>query len=78
MSKRIAVRLPDDIVEFVDGLVEGGQAASRDVVVERALDRERRRDVAARTPSIVAGVDADHDLANLGQLAVHTRLDCLD
>ena len=43
MSKQIAVRLPDHLVEFVDGLVTDGEAKSRAAVVTRALERERRR-----------------------------------
>jgi Arc/MetJ-type ribon-helix-helix transcriptional regulator len=36
MSTQIAVRLPEQLVEYVDGLVEQG-AGSRAVVVARAL-----------------------------------------
>lgn len=63
MSKQIAVRLPKDIVDFVDALVRDGQADSRAVVVRRALERERRRSIAARDAEILArgGVDADMD-----------------
>jgi len=71
------VPLPDDIVEFIDGLVAGGQATSRAVVVERALDRERRRVSAARdaTP---APVEAGRGFGSPADVAVHTRLDSLD
>lgn len=77
MSKRIAVPLPDDIVAFIDGLVAGGQATSRAVVVERALDRERRRVSVARdeTP---AQVQAGQGFGSRADAAVHTRLDSLD
>jgi Arc/MetJ-type ribon-helix-helix transcriptional regulator len=37
MSTQIAVRLPDDLVEYVDALVREG-AGSRAVVVTRALN----------------------------------------
>ena len=43
MSTQIAVRLPDDLVAFVDDLVRHGDAASRAAVVTQALERERRR-----------------------------------
>lgn len=68
MSKQIAVRLPDDLVAFVDEVVEGGGASSRASVVTRALERERRRAVAARDAAILAdtGPDADMD-----RLAAH-------
>ena len=63
MSKQIAVRLPDDIVEFVDALVRDGKADSRAVVVRRALERERRQAIAAQDAAILArsGSDADMD-----------------
>jgi len=62
MSKQIAVRLPEDIVDFVDGLVSQGEASSRAVVVARALERERRRSVAARDAAILAQAGADRDM----------------
>lgn len=63
MSKQIAVRLPDDIVEFVDTLIRDGKARSRAAVVTRALERERRRAIAAQDAAILAraGTDADMD-----------------
>ena len=54
MSKQIAVRLPDDLVDFVDGLIAAGAATSRADVVARALHRERRRAAAARDAEIYA------------------------
>jgi Arc/MetJ-type ribon-helix-helix transcriptional regulator len=78
MSKQIAVRLPDDIVEFIDRLVEKGEASSRADVVARAVDRERRRNVAARDAAILAQAGADPDLDGLAAYAVRTRLDGLD
>ena len=49
MSKQIAVRLPDDIVDFIDQSVDNGQASSRAIVVARAIDCERQRAVARAT-----------------------------
>ena len=43
MSKQIAVRLPDDLVDFLDELVASGDEASRASIVTRALKREKRR-----------------------------------
>ncbi|HET8587961.1 MAG TPA: YlcI/YnfO family protein, partial [Candidatus Limnocylindria bacterium] len=54
MSKQIAVRLADDLVEFVDDVVGSGKERSRAAVVARALERERRRMVAARDAEILA------------------------
>jgi len=48
MSKQIAVRLPDDLVDFIDQLIDRGDATSRAVVVARAVAKERRREIAAR------------------------------
>jgi Arc/MetJ-type ribon-helix-helix transcriptional regulator len=75
MSKQIAVRLPDDIVDFVDRLVADGQAKSRAVVVARALARERRRQTAARDAAILAEAGADPDLDSLAEYVTHAPLD---
>ncbi len=77
MSRQIAVRLPDDLVAFIDHLVEDDQASSRAVVVARALERERRRELAARDAAILAQPGADADLNSLAQFAAHTPLDDL-
>ncbi len=69
MSKQIAVRLPDELVAFVDGVVGSGAARSRASVVTRALERERRRAVAARDAEILARSGPDQDLAGLAQHA---------
>jgi Arc/MetJ-type ribon-helix-helix transcriptional regulator len=69
MSKQIAVRLADELVEFVDDLVESGSERSRAAVVTRALERERRRAVAARDAEILAQAGADPELAGLAEHA---------
>lgn len=69
MSKQIAVRLADELVEFVDELVKSGTERSRAAVVTRALERERRRAVAARDAEILARTGADHELAGLAEHA---------
>jgi Arc/MetJ-type ribon-helix-helix transcriptional regulator len=78
MSKQIAVRLPDDIVEFIDQLVEHGEASSRAAVVARAVDRERRREIAARDAAILAQSHGDPDFDSLAQYAARTPFDDLD
>jgi Arc/MetJ-type ribon-helix-helix transcriptional regulator len=75
VSVQIAVRLPDSMVEFLDRLVADGQATSRASVVERALAREFRRQVAARDAAILAKTGADPDMDSLADYAVGTRLD---
>ncbi|MGH7733786.1 MAG: YlcI/YnfO family protein [Gemmatimonadales bacterium] len=54
MSTQIAVRLPDETVAFLDRLVAEGRAASRAALIARALERERRREMAARDAAILA------------------------
>ena len=70
MTKQIAVRLADELVEFVDELVESGSDRSRAAVVTRALERERRRAVATRDAEILARAGADRDLEALAEHAV--------
>lgn len=67
MSKLIAVRLPHDIVEFVDELVATGEATSRASVVSRALERERRRTVAANDVAVLTGSGGDPDMDTLAE-----------
>lgn len=75
MSKQIAVRLPDDLVDFVDALVRDGKADSRAIVVRRALERERRRAVAAHDAAILARSAADTDMDDLARHLVRAPLD---
>lgn len=65
MSKQIAVRLSDELVAFVDERVDAGVERSRAAVVERALERERRRLIAARDAEILARTEPDEDLEAL-------------
>jgi Arc/MetJ-type ribon-helix-helix transcriptional regulator len=69
MSTQIAVRLPDEVVEFVDEIVKSGGGRSRAAVVTRALERERRRVVAMRDAEILARTGPDPELAGLAQHA---------
>ncbi|HEY9497231.1 MAG TPA: YlcI/YnfO family protein [Intrasporangium sp.] len=43
MSKQIAVRLPEHMVEQIDTLVSDGAVPSRAALVQSALERELRR-----------------------------------
>lgn len=65
-------------MDFIDQLVEHGQATSRASVVARALDRERRREIAARDAAILARTDPEADLDGLAEYAARTPLDDLD
>jgi Arc/MetJ-type ribon-helix-helix transcriptional regulator len=69
MSIQIAVRLPDELVAFVDEVVVSGGGSSRAAVVTKALERERRRTVAARDAEILALTGPDRELAGLAEHA---------
>ncbi len=73
MSKQIAVRLPEELVAFVNDVVEAGTEPSRAAVVTRALERERRRAIAARDAEILAHTGQDPELAGLAEHAAGLR-----
>ena len=75
MSKQIAVRLSDELVTFVDELVESGAERSRAAVVSRALTRERRRAMAARDAEILSRSGPDPELRGLAEHAGGLPLD---
>ncbi len=75
MTRQIAVRLPEDIVEFVDRVVSEGGASSRAMVVNRALERERRRTIAARDAAILAKAGNDPEMQRLVEHVTRTPLD---
>jgi antitoxin MazE3 len=75
MTVQIAVRLPDDIVAFVDEQVASGSAPSRAAVVARALERERRRDAAEHDARIYAASAESTDLDDLANWAASRPLD---
>jgi Arc/MetJ-type ribon-helix-helix transcriptional regulator len=75
MSRQIAVRLPDELVSFVDELVDSGQDGSRAAVVARALERERRRIIAMRDAEILAAAGPDPELEGLAGHATRVRVD---
>jgi Arc/MetJ-type ribon-helix-helix transcriptional regulator len=77
MSIQVAVRLPEDLVRFIDRLVADGRASSRAAVVAQALQRERRREVAARDAAILASAGPD-DLDGLAEHVARFPLDDLD
>jgi Arc/MetJ-type ribon-helix-helix transcriptional regulator len=69
MSTQIAVRLPDELVEFVDEVIASGAGRSRAAVVTVALERERRRALAARDAEILARTGPDPELTGLAEYA---------
>lgn len=63
------MRLADELVDFIDAVVESGTERSRAAVVTRASERERRRMVAARDAEILAASGPDPELAGLAEHA---------
>jgi Arc/MetJ-type ribon-helix-helix transcriptional regulator len=78
MSKQITVRLPDELVDFMDQLVATDKATSRASVVARAMERERRRELAARDLAILGEYGDYPDLEGLAPAAAGTVLTDLD
>ena len=76
MRTQIAVRLPDELLSFIDSEVSERRAASRAAVVLRALERDRRRRIAERDAAIYAAVpDATDDLAAFVARTAHQPMD---
>ncbi len=75
MSKQIAVRLSDELVHFLDQVVESGRERSRAAVVSRALERERRRVAAERDVAILVATGSDAELAGLARYATDVDVD---
>jgi Arc/MetJ-type ribon-helix-helix transcriptional regulator len=53
MSTQIAIRLPEEMVAFLDRAVAEGKAASRAALVGVALEREMRRQAAESDAAIL-------------------------
>jgi len=62
MSTQIAVRLPDEMVAFLDSSVASGRAPSRAALVASALEREMRRLLAEQDAQILRTGGAADDL----------------
>lgn len=75
MTTQIAVRLPDDLVAFLDSEIAAGAASSRAAVVADALNRERRRRAAERDAAIYAALGDDPDLAAFTRHAAAQPMD---
>ena len=73
MSRQIAVRLPEDLVDYVDEQVRAGAATSRADAVARALARERRRSRAAQDLAILLTERDAEDPDRLDDLADFAR-----
>ena len=73
MTKQIAVRLPDDLVDFLDQLVSRGDEPSRASVVARALTREKQRLGALNDVEILKRVGEDPELVAFAESTSRSR-----
>lgn len=78
MTVQITVRLPDDLVAFVDAEVADGTWVSRADAVAKALVRERRRRVALADVAILCRGADDDDLDQLAAWAADRTVDLDD
>lgn len=62
VSTQIAIRLPSEMVAFLDRAVTQGKASSRAALVSAALEREMRRQAAEADASILHQQGAADDL----------------
>ena len=67
VSTQIAVRLPDEMVAFLDRAVATGKAPSRAAIVASAVEREMRRLAAEQDAQILLAQGAADDLDELVQ-----------
>ncbi|MEP7160888.1 MAG: ribbon-helix-helix domain-containing protein [Dermatophilaceae bacterium] len=76
MSTQIAVRLPDEMVAFLDRVVAAGGAPSRAALVASALEREMRRLVAEQDAQVLRAQGAAGDLDDLVEWTrTHVRVE---
>ena len=76
MSIQIAVRLPSQLVNSLDELVDSGAARSRASVIERALLRELRYQRIVQEVEILnSEIGADEDLDSLARFGSRLPLD---
>lgn len=65
MSTQIAIRLPDDLVRYLDEVAKSEPGGSRASVVRAALERDRRARLADRDARILAELGDYDDLDGL-------------
>ncbi|MGB3954276.1 MAG: antitoxin [Brooklawnia sp.] len=70
MTVQIAIRLPDEMVAFLDYTVAAGKAPSRAALVARALEREMRRQAAEQDVKILRQEGAANELDDLVEWTV--------
>ncbi|SDY39172.1 hypothetical protein SAMN05428934_101592 [Tessaracoccus flavus] len=70
MTVQIAIRLPDDVVAFLDTSVTVGNAPSRVALVACAVERDMRRQVAEHDAAILRERGTADELDELGSWSV--------
>jgi Arc/MetJ-type ribon-helix-helix transcriptional regulator len=75
MTTQIAVRLPDEMVAFLDHCVSTGRASTRAALVASALEREMRRQLALQDAAILNEKGPSDDLDDLVNWSVGLELD---
>jgi Arc/MetJ-type ribon-helix-helix transcriptional regulator len=76
MTTQIAVRLPDEMVAFLDRTVASGKASSRAALVAAAVEREMRRQAAEQDARVRREHGAADDLDDLVQWSsTHIEVD---
>jgi Arc/MetJ-type ribon-helix-helix transcriptional regulator len=78
MSRQIAIRLPDELVDYIDRAVKEGRTSSRAALVADAVNQERRRRRAEQDAAILAAAGPDHDLDELAEYQAKVAMDDLD
>ena len=76
MSTQIAVRLPDELVAYVDEAVAAGRVKSRAELVARLIERDARRQRAEEDLQRLAAQGAldDQELLDIAKSAADTPL----
>ena len=76
MSTQIAVRLPDELVAYVDEAVKAGRVRSRAELVARLIERDARRQRAEQDLQrlIEQGAVKDADALAIARATVDTAL----
>jgi Arc/MetJ-type ribon-helix-helix transcriptional regulator len=67
MSKQIALRLPDELVDFLDEVIASGRFESRAAIVTRELRRFQRRLIAERDAEIYRTQGDDPELLAIAE-----------
>lgn len=75
MTKQIVVRLPENVIEFMDDLVARGEEESRATIVLRALKRERRRLGILQDIEILKRLGPDPDMDAFATHAARQSID---